>query len=85
MYYTKKWKGTRIALLIKRMKSRELQLAVPTQHHPLDKKSPLFTSYKSINNSTITSRNYQQFLAICPIPTSGSLGKGSIYSPLTRV
>jgi len=77
MDYTNIWKETRIALLIIKVKSRELQLAVSTQHHPLDKKSSLFTSYKSLDHPTstdITSRNYQQFLAICPIPTSGSLG-----------
>jgi len=84
MGYTKKWKGTRITLLIIKLKSRELQPAIPTQHHPLDKKSSLFTSYKSLDRPTITSRNYQQFLAISPIPTSGSLGEGSIYSPLKR-
>jgi len=83
MYYTKKWKETRIALLISKLKSRELQPAFLTQHHPLDKKSSLFSSYKNLDHPTsinITSRNYQQFLAICPIPTSGSLGEGSIYS-----
>ena len=62
--------------------SRELQLVVPTQHHPLDKKSSLFTSYKSLDHPKITSRNYQQFLTISPIPTSGSLGEGSILLAL---
>jgi len=77
MDYTKIWKKTRIALLIIKVKSRELQPAVPNEHHPLDKESSPFTSYKSLDHPTstnITSRNYQQFLAICPIPTSRSLG-----------
>jgi len=82
MDYTKKWKGTIIALLIIKVMSRELQLVVPTQHHPLDKKSSLFTSYKSLDHPKITSRNYQQFLTISPIPTSGSLGEGSILLAL---
>jgi len=57
--YTRVWKKTRIALLIIKKKPRELQPAVPTQHHPLGKKS-LFHLIQSLDHPTytdVTSRN----------------------------